>query len=271
MKLIRLIAVLLISSIATYASTKEVAPDYPNKVKIAAIDWCPQICPDSSTNPGYIIEIITEIFKGSPTELIIDYFPWSRAINSVRDGHYLALLSPAKSEAPSLIFPDVPVGMQRMCFYTLENSDWFYTGLESLKGVSIGLAKDTSIEELNEYLQAYPEQFQIQPYHERYIVQNVRKLAKKRMDTFLFTQNSTHYVLENESSLPAIREAGCVSSAYVYFALTPQFERSEETRDLKLFFESGLKKLSESGELDEILKKYNIKFKANELFQQNRY
>ena len=76
---------------------------------IAAIDWCPQLCPTSDltlqTNkekPDFIINIVNEIFKDCEFDLKIDYYPWSRAIKLVKEGKVSVLLSPAKAEAPSL-------------------------------------------------------------------------------------------------------------------------------------------------------------------------
>lgn len=234
-------------------------------LKVAAIDWCPQICPQSSHQPGYMVEILSRVFADSGVDLVVDYFPWSRAINNVNSGKYTALLAPAKKEAPELFYPDLAIGIQKMCFYTLKDSSWQYTGIESLKGKQVGLAEDTSIEELNPYIQNHPEQFQIQPYHERYIAQNARKLAKYRMDAFLFTQNTTHYILQQDPSLPGIREAGCVSEAPVYFALTPKPALRQGVVVIQQIFEQRMQQLSANGEIDLILSKYNIRFSAREL------
>jgi len=43
-------------------------------LKIAAIDWCPQICP-GKTDPGYIIDIVEELFRSSPYEPVISIYP----------------------------------------------------------------------------------------------------------------------------------------------------------------------------------------------------
>ena len=140
-------------------------------IKVAAIDWCPQICIDED-KPGYTVELLNKIFHGSEYTVEIDIFPWTRAIKYVTDGEYDALLAPAKKEAPHLTFPHFPIGYQRMCFFINAKSNWDYKNKESLANMQIGIAKDTSIEELNGYIQKHSEQFQYQPYHERYVVQN---------------------------------------------------------------------------------------------------
>lgn len=69
-------------------------------IKIASIDWCPQLCPEREQQ-GYVTDIVREVFTESDYDLVIDFFPWPRAIKVVRNGEYEALLSPAKRIAYS--------------------------------------------------------------------------------------------------------------------------------------------------------------------------
>ncbi len=229
----------------------------PQKLTVAAIDWCPQIC-SSKDRPGYVIEIIKEVFSGEKYQLQIDYFPWSRAIRNVTSGQYDALLSPAKKEAPHLVYPLKAVGSQRMCFFVKESSNWKYEGAESLKGVSIGIATDTSIEELNGYMSKHPEQFQFQPYHERFVKQNALKLLKGRMDTFIFTLNTTQHTLKNENLDGKVKNAGCTSKASIYMAFTPNLSKQTLINGGVAYFDKRMSKLTKEGTIEKILKKYKI-------------
>ncbi len=124
-------------------------------VSVAAIDWCPQLCPEEE-RAGYVIDIVKAVFRDSEYQLDISYYPWSRAIFLAETGKLDALLSPAKAEAPALLYPGEEVGIQRMCFFTRADSDWQYQGVHSLADKQIGIATDTSIEELNEFVANYP-------------------------------------------------------------------------------------------------------------------
>ena len=239
--------------------------DTESKIKVAAIDWCPQICPNDSDRPGYVVEILQQVVANSDIELQIDYFPWSRAIKNVREGNYHILLSPAKKEAPDLTYPDLPIGLQKMCFYTLAGSEWLYTNENSLKDLFIGVAEDTSLEELNPYIEKNKEQFQFQPYHERYVSQNIRKLEKKRIDTFLFTRNTTNYIVKGDETLPEIRNAGCVSEALIYAAMTPNENQRKWVSSLKSEFDKLMLQAIENGSVDKVLTKYEAGFSSNDL------
>ena len=226
-------------------------------IKISAIDWCPQICTDPE-KPGYAIELVEKIYKDSKYQLDIQIYPWSRAIKNVRDGNADALLSPAKAEAPDLLFPKYGVGKQRMCFFTSKDSVWQYKGPDSLNNLQIGIATDTSIEELNGYLKTHPEQFQFQPYHERYVIQNAHKLNKHRIDTFLFTENTTRYILAQADVWEKYRKAGCVSEAIIYMAFTPVDTSQQRVREMMEFFDARMKKINKTLYFSDLLDKYGL-------------
>ncbi len=228
-----------------------------NTLVINAIDWCPQICVDKD-HPGYVTELVQEIFKGTDYKLNISIYPWSRAIRNVSIGKADALLSPTKSEAPNLLYPTLEVGFQQMCFFTLKSSNWNYTGIESLKGVHVGIAIDTSIEELNDYVKNKPKKFQFQPYHERYVAQNLAKLKKNRMDTFLFTKNTTNFIISTLNKSEEYKVAGCVSKAPIYMAFSPSIETREKIEQMMKVFDARLGELTKREFLENLYRKYNL-------------
>jgi len=225
-------------------------------ISIAAIDWCPQICPKDERN-GYILDLVKKVFSDNQYQLEVQFYPWSRAIKMVREGKLDALLAPAKAEAPTLIYPDNEVGAQKMCFFTLSNSKWQYTGLTSLTDQQIGIGKDTSIEELNSYLITHPEQFQFQPYIGRYVEQSFRKLSKGRIDSFLFTYNTTKFELTRLKKWHKVRSAGCVNTAKVYLAFSPKIDEQKRSRLIKEF-NMRSNQLFKHGAESNIMKNYGL-------------
>jgi len=224
-------------------------------IKIAATDWCPQLCNDTA-KPGYINEIIEKIYPANLYHLKVDYFPWSRAIKLVEQGKYDALLSPAKAEAPELKYPLHALGTQQMCFFTLKNKQWNFEGIASLYGLSIGVARDSTIEELNEFMAKDAESFQVQTYLSRFVEQNTYKLIKGRIDTFLFTKHTTMYELKRLGLSNKIRVAGCVSKANIYVAFTPLKTKEKYIEELINRFDELMPALSESGVITNIINQY---------------
>jgi polar amino acid transport system substrate-binding protein len=230
----------------------------PVVISIAAIDWCPQICINEKMK-GYTVELVNKIFEGKKYTVKMDVFPWSRALKYVSDGRYDALLAPAKKEAPYLIYPKYSIGTQRMCFFTKAKDNWNYVDESSLKNKIIGIAKDASIEELNDYILQNSAQFQYQPYHERYVIQNAKKLLKGRIDTFVFTKNTTEFELAKANLSSKIRNAGCVSEAKIYLAFTQLNEKKEKITGIIEYFNQQMYHLLETGKVNEISVSYSLK------------
>ena len=246
-------AAVLAFALITQSAAKEDGPI----VRIAAIDWCPQLCPNSKKR-GYIYDIVQKVYEGTSYNLVIETMPWSRAIKMTEDGTALALLSPAKAEAPHLLYPQNAVGSQSMCFFTLSTNPWRYEGEASLKGLRIGIANDTSIEELNAYVAQNKSQFQFQPYSDKYIISSLRKLDYSRIDTFLFTKNTTLYEIDKIGWSDRYRLAGCVSKADIYMAFSPNQAVRDQVDPLMTVFEQKMTQIYESGEFDRILATYGL-------------
>lgn len=237
----------------------EATADNRIQLKIAAIDWCPQLCLKQQ-KPGYIRELVERIYDSTEYKLEISTYPWSRALTMVRQGRVDAVLSPAKAEAPDLKYPETEVGIQRMCFFTLSTNPWQYNGLKSLAGLQFGVATDTSLEELNEYAAQHPIQFQRQPYHERYILQQAQKLRRGRIDAFLFTYNSTRYELQQNGQWQDFKSVGCVSNAKVYMAFTPKREMQSKTEHMIKQFDQRMKTLEQTDTPAEIMRRYGLEY-----------
>lgn len=225
-------------------------------LSIAAIDWCPQICLKQD-NSGYVVDIIKQVFEDTDYQLDITFYPWSRAIKLVRAGKVDALLSPAKNEAPDLLYPANEVGIQRMCFFINSSSNWQYQNDESLKGMQIGIAQDASLAELTDYQKRHPEQFQVQPYLGRFIKQNAAKLRKKRIDSFIFTHNATWYELNKLGIQEHYRNAGCINHSNIYIAFSDT-KNNAEIKKMVNIFDEKIVLMHSNGSIENIMKKYDL-------------
>ncbi|WP_120497128.1 ABC transporter substrate-binding protein [Kiloniella sp. EL199] len=248
------IALLLAISSAKAQSLVEIQK---RKLLVASIDWCPQLCPKAKQE-GYIMDTVKEIFAESPYELEIVTYPWSRSIYMTRMGEVHALLSPARAEAPDLLYPKEEVGAQKMCFFASRGSAWTYQGEASLKGQMIGIAHDTSIEELNDYIAENKEGFHFLTYGPRYLPLSFRMVDGRRLNSFLFTYNSTVYALKKEGYADKIVSAGCVSKANVYMAFTPDLNKRAFVLEAMEYFDQKMKALVQAGRVPEIMKAYGL-------------
>lgn len=232
-------------------------PEEGNRIKVAQLDWCPEVCPGQE-KPGYIVEILKEAFADSEFQLEFSTLPWSRALASTLGGNTDAVIAPAKIEAPKLVYPNEPVGMQRACFYTLATSNWVYDGSSSLKDKKIGLPSDMSLEEIHDYVMDNRHQFYFQSITARYLGLSINMLAARRLDAFAFTENAVIHQLQESSLDGTIRQAGCVSATPVYMAFTPVGGQRNLREKAIRFFDSRMQALKDNGKLSAILQRYGV-------------
>jgi len=226
-------------------------------LKIASIDWCPQLCQDQERR-GYITEIVEMVFEGSPYNLDITVYPWSRAIFMVRSGRAHALLSPTKNEAPNLLYPERELGTQKMCFFSAAESKWRYSGVESLNGLNVGIARDTSTKELSAYMRANGDSVQVMSYDHSYIEKSLKKILAGRVDTFLSTYNSVIDEIRTLKLEGKYRSAGCLAAENIYMAFSPDKSREIEVEKMMAYFDQAMRELKNSDRLQGIFDRYEL-------------
>jgi polar amino acid transport system substrate-binding protein len=225
-------------------------------VKIAIIDWCPALCPGKKA-PGYIHEIVQEVFKDSKyTTKYTLISPWTRAIESVMAGKNHALLSPVKPEAPKLVYPQYEVGVQKTCFFVKVKDKWNFDGEKSLlDNRLISVIKDNSLLEYDNFVKMNPKIFHYLN-HSNYIERALKMISANRINTLTFTKIETEYYLHNNNLTKEFRNAGCVSTAKLFMGFSP-VDRVY-TRELILFFDKRMAKIKQSNIIPNILKKYGL-------------
>ncbi len=132
------IAFTLLWASASTGQTKEP----PLTVVLAATDWCPYSCANSDVTGnrrGLVVDYLEEIFKQLGLELTVQFYPWSRAVSLARRGDQVhGLLSAVHSEAPDLLFSQVPTMSYRTCVFTRRDSSWQFASPSSLEQLRLG-------------------------------------------------------------------------------------------------------------------------------------
>lgn len=224
------------------------------QVKIATFDWCPAICPGKS-NPGYIVEIVRAAYAEEGYQIELDYYPWLRAIHQTKTGQSDALLSPAKNEAPTLLYPEHEVGMQKTCFFVRKDDEWKYIDATSFTGRKVAVVLGNSLEELNKFAEKNPQIF-LRQNSEDFLPRAIKMFDLKRIDTMVYTESEAeyHFKLHNKDEF---KNAGCVNEVKLYIAFSPK--NSTRSKTLISVFDRGMKKLKKTKAIEETLKKYGLK------------
>ncbi|OUS03743.1 hypothetical protein A9Q81_06875 [Gammaproteobacteria bacterium 42_54_T18] len=224
-------------------------------LKVATIDWCPAICVDSS-KPGFIREIVQEVFNDTEVTITFHFMPWVRAVREVERGLFDALLSPVKSEAPTLLYPEFELGQQATCFYVDKDDPWKYQDKNpSFQNRRVIIVKGNSLLHLDQYISEHPEIF-IYLTFSNFIERAINMLNFDRVNTFVYTKTETEFQLKNMGMSEDFKNAGCVSTVNLYMAFANT--NTKRSNSLIELFDRKMAVIRKTNRIESILAKYGL-------------
>lgn len=237
---------------------KDAKPEQQNRITIAADPWCPHNCEAGSEREGYMVEIAKEAFAMARLEVRYINMSWARALQQADDGHIDAVVGAFIGDAPDFVFPDEAIGYAGTALYTNTESHWTYQGVDSLKYQKLLAINGYSY---SPKLDAYIEQHQDDP-DRVWIISGpspldraIEILEQGRSDVLLEDRYVMQWTLEQLGQQVNLRLVSRLPEAPIYIAFSPANSRSPE---LAALLTDGVRKLRESGRLNEILAGYGL-------------
>lgn len=227
-------------------------------ITLRADNWCPYNCDPKSDKPGYMIEISKAVFAKAGYIVEYETLNWARSIADTRKGLYSGIVGAAKSDAPDFVFPEVPLGVNKNCFYTKTSSKFTYDGVTSLEKIRLGVTRDYAYsDEVDPYIkqnQKDPKRIDVVS-GDTPLEANIKKVSLNRIDAFLENDFVTDYFRSTSKNKFELREAGCVKPDFVYVAFSPSDKRSAEFAKM---LTEGFKEMRRNGTLKVLLARYGI-------------
>lgn len=238
----------------------------PRKIVLVADEWCPYNCEAGSDKPGFMVEIATAAFARH--NIIVEYIslPWTRAIESVREGKYSGIIGAYYGDAEDFIYPTIPQGRATNVFYTRANDNWQFHEEKDLALRSLGVIADYSYSKfLDEYIEAHKgdmRRIQVISGDDAMTV-NINKLIAGRVDTIIEDKQVVDYHLSQEGETPKqekIREAGILpvpedENGIIFIAFSPALPEAQAYADILTKETENMRK---SGALKKILDRYGV-------------
>ncbi len=231
-------------------------------LKIVADTWCPYNCEPAAEKPGFMIEIARKAFGRHGIDVVYTIEPWTRAIETTRNGAYDAIIGASRDDAPDFIFPAIPIGQMRNHFYTRPNSVWEYTGNLSLEKIALGVIEDYSYsKQLNDYIEKNKiNNARIQSIAGADALElNIKKLMAKRIDALVEAEYVIDYYLARHGLIGKLRDAGAMPVSDqdpLFMAFSPKLKNAKKYAEI---LDAEMKEMRQNGELASILKPYNVK------------
>jgi polar amino acid transport system substrate-binding protein len=237
------------------------------RLVVASDTWCPYICDDQQL-PGYIVEIVRDIFHQNNISLRFETLPLARAIQFVANNQTDMVLGLTEEQIIEykLSKSQLSVGRPTLDYFVINGNPWRYTSNTELikhlgEDKKIGVIKGYSYSDfLNNLIESRPEYFYVS-HGNAPLDTNLNLLNAGRIDilidnkyTVLFSARSS----PRSSPQPELRKnlvhAGTGGeSEGIFVGFAPHL-----STDYINMLDQGIIEYRKSGKLKVLLDKYDI-------------
>ncbi|WP_397600631.1 hypothetical protein [Silvanigrella sp.] len=239
--------ILLIKNVSAKADPIQIAWDYN----------CPWMC-NSSKRPGFLSELVSEIFRLSNINIEFQRYSWPVAIHEVKEGNALGLLSPSKEDADGFYFPKESLGYQQMCFYINKNFHWTYKDKRSIESIHLGISQWTHYKGLMDYIHnniENPKKLNIISSEDIYLT-GFEKLSKNEFEVLLLNRTSAKYYLNKNKLNDKFKQVSCLEKEKIYLSFSPKYKN--KSKFLSDIFDKNMIKLKKTFYVKKLMKKYEL-------------
>ncbi|GLQ29657.1 substrate-binding periplasmic protein [Litoribrevibacter albus] len=231
---------------------------HADSISIRADVWYPMNGEPGAEQPGYMIELATEILSKSGHTVDYRTMPWERALNEVRKGTEDCVVGAYKEDAPDFLFPDEPWGMDNTAFYVATGNTWRYQGLDSLNAIKLGVIGGYAYgDEFDEYVKQNQHNNIQTVKGDNALEKNIKKVIAGRLTTFIDSPLVVEAKLKEMGMAGKIEIAGSLGDpSPMYIACTPA---KANMKDIVQLLNQGTLDLRASGKLAEIMARYGLK------------
>ncbi|ALQ06979.1 MULTISPECIES: substrate-binding periplasmic protein [Pseudoalteromonas] len=210
-------------------------------VYLTSLAW-PPYSDKSLEQQGASVAVAKAAFKAEGHELIVDFYPWSRAVNSASQANskYVGYFPEYMHETSDFVFSDAtgtgPLGL-------LQNNakPIAYSSVGDLKGKRIGVVQDyVNTKELDDMIASGTIKGDAAPSD----VLNIKKVAAGRIDAAVIDANVLKYLLDTDKSLSALKNKVAMNTTLLedkklYIA----FRNDTEGQKWQKIYNQGLTKI----------------------------
>ena len=230
-------------------AVEEPAELIQDKVILASGEWAPYVS-ENLKHEGVLSRIVREAFALEGIEVEYAYLPWKRSMEGAKNGKWHGTLPWLKNEEreESFYFSD-PIAHENVLFFHKENLDFDWETVSDLTGYKIG--GTTGYFYGDEFDNAEKEGvITIERVAEDSM--NIQKLTADRVDIVICEVDVGYELIEqtlsSEDAKKITHHPKSISAQPLYLLLSKQVKGNEQ---LVESFNQGLKRLSESGKVDQ--------------------
>lgn len=225
------------------------APEQTSKITLASGEWSPYVS-ENLEHEGVVSRIVREAFALKGVEVEFVYLPWKRSMEEAKIGKWHGTLPWLKNEEreEDFYFTE-PIAYENVLFFYKEDSGFDWETISDLEGYKIGGTVG--------YF--YGDEFDNAEKDGRITIEratedemNFQKLAAGRVDIVICEIDVGYELIDKvfppEEAEKIVHHPRSISANPLYLLLSKNVEGNEELIEP---FNRGLKRLDESGKLDQ--------------------
>lgn len=221
------------------------------KWKITSLEW-PPYTGKNLPEGGAAIAVLRSALKTQDIELIVEFYPWSRAKETAKNITYAGFYPAWPEEVTRGFIPSITLFYSPVGFVERKKHPLVWNTLTDLNGKSIGIVQDYgNTIEFNELVKNGKIKSEISTDD----LTNIRKVAANRMDAALIDLNNLEYLLKYYSDeLPNEVQANkkILANKKLLFAVNSKYPQKNTALKIK----QGMSKI----DADKIINDYKAKY-----------
>ncbi|PKG82059.1 ABC transporter [Colwellia sp. 75C3] len=223
---------------------------FADTVHLTSLSW-PPYSDKNIKEQGASVAVAKAAFKAMGHELIVDFYPWSRAVKLVntKSSKYVGYFPEYYYETNDFNFSD-PMGNGPLALIQNKSKPINFNDLSDLKGLKLGVVQDyINTPELDKMIADK----EVNAKAALSDSVNIKKVASKRLDMAVIDVNVFNFLLSSDKSLKKFENKvelnkNLLANKKLYIA----FRGDEVGKKWQKIYNSGLKKL----DVDVIMTKY---------------
>ncbi|WP_161958645.1 substrate-binding periplasmic protein [Ferruginivarius sediminum] len=238
-----------ILGLATQASADEIT--------ITADQWCPYNCEPGSDAPGYVVELAKRIYESEGHTIKYVNNPWQRALKMGARGKVNGVIAVSfQPETEQMVLPEEPLTSYEIKAVTDADDGWSYDGIESIGERTVAVVAGYNYGDRFMEWQRSNEGQQVVNQGDGALQRNLKMVASGRADFAIDGANVLGYNIDQMGMKESFRFAGTIGEAVpLYLGFSMKAGNAEEYARL---WTEGVRRMRESGELQEVLDKYGV-------------
>ncbi len=227
------------------------------EISLVADEWYPYTGKPNAHQPGYMVEIATEIARQNGHTLNYQLMDWASAKSRTLNGEFDCVAGAVRGDSVAFLYASESMGISVNAAYGLRERKIQIKDGRDLANLRMGTVATYSYSiSFDQFLRQHQSRVRQVKGQTRPIIINLLRLVKDEIDVVIEDENVADTAIKALNVGDTVEKIVRVAKGDpVYIACSPNRPSSRQYLNL---FSDGVRELRSNGKLEKILTKYNL-------------